>query len=99
MNLNKLYIRNTHYKNDSGVWEYRRDMYETWEKIPSGFRGVIHLLDSGRPMDLADILSAGHAYAKDWPLENNSEIESNPNILEEVLELLVNFDMVKIIPR
>lgn len=91
IDLNKYYLRNTHLDD-----VYRREMDKVWDKIPSGFSGVAHLLDSAKPMNIADILSEAHGYAHDWPLENNSEIETNPNILEEVLALLVNFDMIKI---
>lgn len=90
IDLKKKYLRNTHLNG-----KYRKDMESVWSKIPCGFSGVVHLLHSEKPMDIADILSESHSYAKDYPLENNSEIETNITVLLEVLELLVNFDMIK----
>lgn len=93
LNLQKKYLRNTHNPDGS----YRKDMQEKWDQIPDTFGGVIHLLDPREPMDIYDIIRESHSYGKDWPLENNCGVETNPFILQDILTLLVNVDMVKVV--
>jgi hypothetical protein len=59
MNNTIKYLRNTHDANGN----YRRELDEVWDKIPSPFSGVIHLMDSQKPMSATDIMVASHEYA------------------------------------
>lgn len=87
----KKYIRNTHING-----EFREDMRETWDKIPKTFSGLIHSLDPVKPMYLYEVITAIYEYASQNPMDNDASFFT-VEVTYATLQLLVNFDMVKVI--
>lgn len=83
------YLRNTHNANG----EYRN--LPEWKKIPNNLSGLIHHLSPNKPMDIYDIMADIYRYASQYPFENDIAFLGNHDNVKMVLELLVNFDMVK----
>ena len=86
----KKYLRNTHV---NGV--YRKEMDEIWDKIPNELSGIIHSLDPIEWLSILEIRSELFVYASQYPDENDAILALIPTLLEDILCLLVNFDMVK----
>ena len=46
-------------------------------------------------MTFGDIIASIFDYARQYPFENDSDLAANPCLLQDILDMLVNFDMIE----